>query len=232
MKEPDPSALAISMDKREEKLHPRTLLNQHFRATVASIVQPSGGGPGNLQVQVQRVGETQPDGNLYPWTAATPPIVGQDVVLTWEDDKVAHADVALQQPGTGISRMYRTGAINPTGASVSIIGMDSVDFDGLGIAQSTGIQGFLVAAPGTYVVRGRASVSSGVGIRLYVAVFQNGSEVRRGYDNTATGPHGGPVSSSIECSVGDSIQLAVFVGATVGLEVGIGLCYLEVEWKA
>lgn len=233
MNQVDEAKLAAGLDKRDERKNNRTLQNRYFRGTVTAIENPANT-PGNLQIQVQRVGESGPDGNWYPWTAATPPIIGQDVVLAWQDDYVGHADVPLQSPGLSASRVYRTAAVNPTGPAFSIIGMDTIDFDGLGIAivGAGTIQGFNVIIPGTYLVRARASiVSIGTAIRLFVGICLNGTEVRRGYDNTNAGPHGGPVAGAIQCVAGDLIQLGVFVGATVGLEVGSVVCYLEVEWK-
>jgi hypothetical protein len=93
--------LAAYLDERDRRQNSRLLADRYFQGTVTAV---SGAGP--YTVQIQRVGETQPDGNTY--VCAVPgyiPLLGDVVELAWRDAHTAHVDhplgTAFQNTGSG-----------------------------------------------------------------------------------------------------------------------------------
>lgn len=111
--------LAAWLDKREQTLYNRLLLNRSFTGIVTAVqgIMPQ------WQIQVRRDGEEMSDGHWHKATVpGWTPQVGDQVDLVWRDDNVAHVQAPLSSTAfvsQGSAKLAPTVTLAVATASVS-----------------------------------------------------------------------------------------------------------------
>lgn len=207
---------------REQRSFPHRLIAPCFWGKVTNVQ----GAAGTFQVQVQRNGDTKPDGGWYPVvTNGMVPVIGDQVEIQWRDERTAYAVSHVQgTPRVADQhqvrvRLYWTGSFTLS-AGWNYIGYnntDSVTGDPSGMRSGGDI---IVPLAGDYLVVVKAGASSGGPAD---GIYLNGGEVRTGYGGQC-------IDVLHRLKKGDKIQGYIFVGTGGGsLDSGADLNWITVQ---
>jgi hypothetical protein len=125
--------------------------------------------------------------------------------------------------------VYRSAALSTTATSTVLIPFDTKIYDtSSNIDVVTNKGRFTAPVTGYYQISARASVSTANPVRLFVSLFKNGVELKRGIDNK-TGSTGGLWGSSISTLVPlnatDYLEVFIYSDTTSAVEVGTTTSY-------
>lgn len=205
--------------------------DQVFSGTVSSK-KPSPSHPADpLYIQVDWNSTTLIEITNWPLLhGSTMPQPGDDVLLIEDDQRYLRCIWwSGPDPTSTAARVYRL-APATTSTGWNKIQFDTVDFDeGMNWDVLTNHR-YTVPQFGTYHISGQVETAvAGSTISMYVSIYQNGDEARRGGrrdDVSSTGTDVAlTVSDLVQCYKGDYIELWVYTSQVVALAVNVDALY-------
>ena len=150
--------------------------------------------------------------------------------------RVLIADMAsVQVPNMALSNnpykfsVYRNAAANSPAGGSAVIQMDAELYDTSNNVDTATNKGrFTVPVAGFYHFTVRASVSGNV--RIFVSIYKNGSEVKRGVDFTgSSGVSGSIVSGTVQLAASDYVEPYVYTSGSNAYETGSPRVFFDGE---
>jgi hypothetical protein len=215
-----------------QRNYPRRLDHSTFWAKVVNV----GGAAGSYQVQVQRYGESRPDGGWYPVEAGIVPALGDVGRFQYDDEKVAWM-VSHVQATPRVTDMHNYRAkLTYTGSPAVPQGWTFVSFNGIaydpaGMAASNG-SSITVPVAGQYKIAGCLSITQSTAITLAPYLTPPGGSQSQGPLGTfASGGVGTVVSGSwtLPLAAGTNVQLWIFCNAASNIGNGTDRMWMSVD---
>ena len=117
-------------------------------------------------------------------------------------------------------RAYRNASLTPTASAATKTPFDSEDYDTNGnFASGT----YTAPVNGFYRFSGRLATTT---TRFFISLYKNSVEVARGNDCTIVNSNiGSIVTTELQLTAGDTVELWYFTASTNTIEVGSALAY-------
>lgn len=211
--EPD---LAAYLDKRDQRLYDRLLLNRFFKGTITAV----SGTKFPYQIQVQQ-GSQPSDGMWHNCT--TPgyiPAIGDQVELAWRDKRVAEVVAPLGPVSRVIdnhqvfARVYWTGSTTIS-TGYNLIPYNQINEDPSGMLYLGGLKAPIA---GQYLAVAKGGFSLSSGLLGACAFYRNGSYASQGDGVTGAGDWQAQAVDLFHLNLGDYIQVYLYT-ATNGVSI-------------
>jgi len=122
--------------------------------------------------------------------------------------------------------MYRNGALALTSGTPTQMAFDTLEFDSNNNTTLGASAKFTAPIAGYYQLNASVGVSAATPTRMFISIYKNGSELKRGND-TGTTVQSVTVSALVQLAAGDTVDVRYFSATAGGSANGQGITYFN-----